>query len=212
MAVVTIRVLLVDDHPVVLDGLAAGLRQNGIGVAGSATSLGEARGMLARGNVDVVLVDIRLPDGSGTELLRLAKDPGAPAFIVVSSFASPEYLEVAMNLGAKGYLLKTAKTRDVVAAVRRVSAGMPAFTPAQLLEGHGANWTPLSDREAQIVSRLLAGRSNSEIGADLGLSTKRVEAYLTRLFERYQVASRTELALRAQGEGWLDLPTHEDMS
>jgi DNA-binding NarL/FixJ family response regulator len=208
----TIRVLLVDDHPVVLDGLAAGLRQHGIEVAGAATTLAEARRALANGNIDVVLVDIRLPDGSGTELLRLAKDPGAPAFIVVSSFASPEYLEVAMSLGAKGYLLKTAKTGDVVAAVRRAAAGMPAFTPAQLMEGYAASWTPLSEREAEIISRLLAGRSNDEIGADLGLSTKRVEAYLTRMYERYEVASRTELALRAQQDGWLDLPTHEDMS
>jgi DNA-binding NarL/FixJ family response regulator len=208
----TIRVLLVDDHPVVLDGLAAGLRQHGIEVTGLAMSLAQARAILAGGNIEVVLVDIRLPDGSGTELFRLAKDPGAPAFIVLSSFATAEYLEVAMSLGARGYLLKTAKTADIVAAVRRVAAGVPAFTPEQLLEGHAANWSPLSAREARIVARLLAGRSNAEIGADLGLSTKRVEAYLTRLFERYDVASRTELALRAQAEGWLDLPTAEETS
>jgi DNA-binding NarL/FixJ family response regulator len=208
----TIRVLLVDDHPVVLDGLAAGLRQHGIEVTGLAMSLAQARAILAGGNIEVVLVDIRLPDGSGTELFRLAKDPGAPAFIVLSSFATAEYLEVAMSLGARGYLLKSAQTSDLVAAVRRVAAGVPAFTPEQLLEGHGAIWSPLSAREARIVARLLAGRSNAEIGADLGLSTKRVEAYLTRLFERYDVASRTELALRAQAEGWLDLPTAEETS
>ena len=86
----TIRVLLVDDHPVVLDGLAAGLRQHGIEVTGLAMSLAQARAILAGGNIEVVLVDIRLPDGSGTELFRLAKDPGAPAFIVLSSFATAE--------------------------------------------------------------------------------------------------------------------------
>lgn len=206
----SIRVLLVDDHPVVLDGLAAGLKQSDIEVAGSATTLAQARELLAGGNIDVVLVDIRLPDGSGTELLQLGNSPDDPSFILISSFTSPEYLEAAMRLGAKGYLLKTAKTEDIVAAIRRVAAGMPAFTPAQLLEGYEANWTPLTDREAQIISRLLAGRSNDEIGADLDLSTKRVEAYLTRLYERYGVASRTELALRAQAEGWLELPRAPD--
>lgn len=205
----TIRVLLVDDHPVVVEGLSAGLRGHGIDVVGSASTLRQAHQYLASGTADVVLVDIRLPDGSGTDLLRLAREPGSPSFIVLSSFSSPEYLEVTMKLGASGYLLKTATTADVVAAIRRVAAGLPAFTPEQLIEGHRANWTPLTPREAEIVARLIAGRSNDEIGGDLGLSTKRIEAYLTRLFNRYGVASRTELALRAQAEDWLDLPASD---
>jgi DNA-binding NarL/FixJ family response regulator len=205
----TIRVLIVDDHPIVVDGLVAGLRSHGIDVRGSASSIRAAREFMAQDDLDVVLVDLRLPDGSGTALMRGIADPGGPAFIVLSSFSSPEYLEVAMRLGARGYLLKTAKTTEIVSAIRRVVAGRPAFTPAQLLEGHAARWEPLTEREAAIVRRVVDGRSNDEIGTDLGISTKRVEAHLTRLFERYRVASRTELAVRAERDGWLDLPRRD---
>lgn len=200
------RVLIVDDHPVVVDGLTAGLQAHGIEVVGSASSVSEARTRLAGKDIDVVLVDLRLPDGSGTELLDAARSADAPAFILLSSFSSAEYVEVAMQLGARGYLLKTAKTSDVVSAIRRVVAGLPAFTPEQIMDGLRSAWQPLSEREANLLERLIAGRSNDEIAGDLGISTKRVEAHLTRLYERYEVASRTELAVRAERDGWLELP------
>lgn len=207
MAGMTERVLVVDDHPVVVDGLVAGLRAHGIDEVSTASTLAEAKALLQRERIDVVLLDLRLPDGSGTSLLRFAQslDP-RPAVVILSSFRSPEYLDVTMRLGAKGYLLKTAPIEEVVAAVRRAASGLSAFTSEEALEVHSHQWTPLTARGHEILSRLIAGRSNDEIGGDLGISTKRVEAHLSRMYARYGVGSRVELALRAERDNWLDLP------
>lgn len=215
MAVVSERVLVVDDHPVVVDGLVAGLRIHGFDDVMAAATMAEAKSLLEQHRIDVVLLDLRLPDGSGTSLLRFAQSLAhVPAIVILSSFRSPEYLDVTMRLGARGYLLKTAPIEEVVAAVRRAASGLAAFSAEEAVAAHANPWIPLTAREHQIVERLVAGRSNDEIGADLGISTKRVEAHLSLLYERYRhrygVTSRTELALRAKSEGWLDLPTSGD--
>ena len=107
-----IRVGIVDDHPVVLDGLAASLaRQPGIEVAWSAGSLAESRAALEAGACDVVLVDVRLPDGSGMDLI--APSAHGPAFLVLSSFDRPQYARAAYGRGASGYLLKTAPMDEI---------------------------------------------------------------------------------------------------
>ena len=204
----TARVLLVDDHPVVLDGLERALaREPDLAIAGRATSCAEARSILARETIDVALVDVRLPDGSGLELAAefTARD-ARPAWIVLSSFETPQYIAAAVSLGAAGYLLKTAPIGEVVETIRRVAAGATAFTARQLAGARQPGMLRLTSVDSGIVRGILAGRSNDEIARDLGLSTRTVEAHLTRLYKRAGVASRTELALRAEREGWLDLP------
>jgi DNA-binding NarL/FixJ family response regulator len=196
-----IRVAVVDDHPVVLDGLAAALaRQPGIEVAWSAASVAEARARLLDAACDVVLVDVRLPDGSGLDLVR-ASD-GGPAFVVLSSFDRPQYARSAIQRGAAGYLAKTAPTEEVVSAVRIAAAGGSAFPPAQIVAL--ARAPELTEREVSLVRLVAEGWSNDEVAARLSISPKTVEAYLTRLFERWGVATRTELALHAERSGWLD--------
>lgn len=204
----TVRILHIDDHPVVLDGLEAGLTLGAdLMLIGRATSCGEARSILASEAIDVVLVDIRLPDGSGLELMAESHDAiDGPAWIVLSSFETPQYVTAALSLGAAGYLLKTAPIADVVEAIRRVAAGGSAFTRNQLRTARESGAFRLAPLERKIVQGLSAGRSNDEIARDLGIARKTVEAHLTRLFELFEVTSRTELALRAEREGWLDLP------
>ena len=204
----TVRILHIDDHPVVLDGLEAGLMQGAdLMLIGRATSCGEARSILASEAIDVVLVDIRLPDGSGLELIsEYTNAADGPAWIVLSSFETPQYVTAALSLGAAGYLLKTAPIADVVEAIRRVAAGGSAFTRNQLRTARESGAFRLALLERKIVQGLSAGRSNDEIARDLGIARKTVEAHLTRLFELFEVTSRTELALRAEREGWLDLP------
>lgn len=200
-----IAVALIDDHPAVISGLERILdRESDLTVVGTAGSLAEARPLLGRQDVDVALVDIRLGDGVGTELIEEAAAQGGPATIVLSSFDHPQYVSASVRLGAQGFLLKTAPLQEVVEAIRRVAGGGTAFTAEQLREGQRPS-VVLSDRERSIIRLLIKSRSNDEIARELGLSRKTIEAHLTRMFERFGALSRTELAVRGHREGWLDL-------
>jgi DNA-binding NarL/FixJ family response regulator len=205
----TVRVLLIDDHPVVLDGLTIALEAHGIEIAGKARTLAEARSLLSSVEADVALLDLRLPDGSGTDLL--SADDGAadgPAFIVLSTFQTPQYVAAAVALGASGFVAKTAPTEDIVEAVQSVAEGGTAF-PRDLVRPGRNRWIPFTRREHDIIAGVLAGRSNDELSVDLHVARKTVEAYLTRLYTRFGVLTRTELAILAEREQWLSLPVRD---
>ncbi len=204
----TIRILVVDDHPVVLSGLLSALNdRDEVTVVGQAGDVEAALALLRDRPVDVGLVDIRLTSGTGLDLIQAAEYlPQTPAWIVLSSFETPQYIVAALDLGASGYLLKTAPLERVIDAILRVAAGGTAFEARHLQAANRARRQRLTPREREVVARVVAGRSNDEISADLGVARKTIEAYLTRLFERFEVGSRTELALKAEREGWLGLP------
>lgn len=204
----TVRVLLIDDHPVVLDGLSIALEAHGLEIAGRARSLAEARTLVASVEADVALLDLRLPDGSGTDLLSGIEDGRGPAFIVLSTFQTPQYVAAAVALGASGFVAKTAPTEEIVDAVRVVADGGTAF-PREASRPARNRWHPLTRREHDIIAGVLAGRSNDELSADLRIARKTVEAYLTRLYARFGVLSRTELAVLAEREQWLSLPVRD---
>ncbi len=198
-----IRVAVVDDHPVVTSGLAVALGHSiDIEVAWTAGSVEDARLALASDTpVDVVLLDVRLPDGSGLDLLPGQRDD-PPAFLVLSSWDRPQYAAAAFKRGAAGYLLKVAPMPDIVAAIRKAAAGGLAFEARQLASLRGAR--TLTPREVEVVGLVAKGLSNDEIAVSLGIARKTVEAYLTRLFAQWGFATRTELAIWAEREGWLD--------
>ena len=202
----TIRVLVVDDHPVVVDGLRAALAGHAdLEVMQPAPTLAAAREALAE-PVDVVICDVRLPDGTGFELLEhLGGRDGGPAVLMISSFDAPQYVDAARRLGARGFLLKTAPSERIVDALRRVHAGDTAFD--RVAVDAGAHSMKLTPRERDVVAAVVRGRSNDEASAELGISRKTVEAHLSRIYERTGAASRTELALMAERGGWLDVPT-----
>ena len=204
----TIDLLLVDDHPIVLDGLRAALeRYDDVTIVGEASTLARARQLIVDPAVDVVLLDLRLPDGSGMDLLRDAEQlPAPPAVIVLSSFMTPQYVNAAITLGASGFLLKTAPTEEIHAAIVLVADGRLAFSVDQLRASRDAAWAPLTPREHDLIAGVMAGRSNDELSGDLGVTRKTVEAYLSRLFIRFDVATRTELGIQAEREQLLDLP------
>lgn len=196
-----IRIGIVDDHPVVLDGLASSLaQQQGLEVAWTASTLTDARRALAATPCDVVIVDVRLPDGSGLDLIQRS---APPAFVVLSSWDRPLYVRSAIERGASGFLLKTAPTAEVAAAIRAAADGGTTFR-AHHLQALTTAAAP-TPREIEVVRLLASGLSNDEIATRLSVSPKTVEAYLTRLFERWDVTTRTELALLGEREGWLDL-------
>ena len=199
----SIRVAVVDDHPVVRDGTAALLAtQPGLEVVGAASSLDEAAALIATTAIDVLLLDIRLGTDSGLRLLadQHGDDP-MPAVVVVTAYDYPQYADAALRLGAAGFVLKTAPVGELVGAIERAAAGGLAFgvRPRQQPDR-------LSARELEVVRLVVDGRSNDEIGGALGIGSKTVETHLRRMFERFSIASRTELATRALRGGWLDVP------
>lgn len=203
----SIRVALVDDHPVVLQGLETALGTvNDIEIVAHGGTVAEARGIMARYDVDVLLLDIRLPDGNGLELLSEVPWRGRPAVLILSSFRSHQYVAAAVRFGASGFLLKTAPLAELIAAIRSLAAGGTAFTTDQIREGQ-AGLVKLTEQEGEIVRLVLDGRSNDEIAVVMQTSRKTVEYHLSRLYERFGIMTRVELALRADHEGWLDMPS-----
>lgn len=210
-----IRVAVVDDHPVLRDGTAALLdQQPDLDVTITAGSLAELAEQMAAGRagtadalsrhrVDVIVLDIRLGQQSGLDLLPqlAAEESSGPATVVLSAYDYPQYVEAAHRLGAAGYVLKTAPTAELIEAIRRAAAGGLSFSVRP-----SATVRALSERERDVVRLVVDGRSNDEIGGQLGIGGKTVETHLRRLFERHGLASRTELATRAIREGWLDVP------
>ena len=200
-----IRVAIVDDHPIVAEGTAALLRGEAdlavVAIAGSLEAAADA-GLDDPSRVDVVLLDIRLGTDSG--LRFLSGDAPRPAVLVLTAYDYPQYAEAARRLGAAGLVLKTAPLPELIAAIRRVAGGGEAFSGrAADVEGRAVRLTP---REREVLSLVVEGRSNDEIGLALGIGSKTVETHVARMFERCGVASRTELATRSVREGWLDVP------
>ena len=198
---VTIRLAIVDDHPVVRDG-TAGLfaLQPAVEVVGVGSTLDEARAMLAAAEPpDVLLLDIQL--GSDSGLTLLTDERRHTAIVLLTAFDYPQYAAAALQLGAAGFVVKTAPIAELMAAVEDAAAGRLAFD-----ERARGRLDRLTGRELEIARLATAGRSNDEIGRELGIATKTVEAHLGRLYARFDVASRTELAARALREGWLDVP------
>lgn len=200
-----IRVLLVDDHPAILDAVGAGVHgAPDMVLAGSARTLPEARAAIGAsvGMIDVVVSDVQLAgEAEGLRLLD-GMPPDGPAVLLLSSFDAPPLIRTAFERGAAGYLIKTSEVAEILDAVRTVAGGGTAFSAAMLRAIRSAPRRP-SDREIEVLALLCNGASNDEIGVRLGVTEKTVESHLRRLFDRYGVLSRTELAVLALREGWV---------
>lgn len=199
----TIRVAVVDDHPAMREGTAALLaREPDLVVVGTGGSADEARRLLAADPPpDVLLLDVRLGEEAGGLDVLAEPDASRAAVVLLTAFDYPQYERVAMELGAAGFVIKSAPVPDLLAAVRRAAAGELVFRRRRV----GVDAT-LTERERGVVSMVADGRSNDEIAGSLAVSTKTVEVTLSRLYRRFRVASRTELVARAIRDGWLDLP------
>ena len=199
-----IRVVLVDDHPAILDAVGSAVRDApDLELAGTARSLDDARALLAATpGVEVVVSDVQLAgEAEGLRLLDAIGSDG-PSVLFLSSFDQPPLVRTAFDRGAAGYLLKTSELPDILDAIRTVAGGGTAFSAAMLRTIRNAPRRP-SDREVEVLTLVCAGATNDEIGGRLGVSDKTVESHLRRLFDRYGVLSRTELAVLALREGWV---------
>jgi DNA-binding NarL/FixJ family response regulator len=202
--VATIRVLAVDDHPAILDAIDRAVTQTEtmslVGVARDRTS---AEKLIVELNPDVIVCDVQL--GGNVDGLRLLEQFGArprPIFLMLSAYDYPSLFRASHERGAAGYLLKTTELQDVVAAIELVATGSTVFTSADMRRVQESPRRP-SDREIQVLSLVAGGATNEEIGQSLSLSLKTVESHLRRLFDRYGAMNRTELAVLALREGWI---------
>ncbi|MHB8960738.1 MAG: response regulator transcription factor [Candidatus Limnocylindrales bacterium] len=197
-----VRLAIVDDHPVLRDGLASLLdRELDLVIVATGATANDATRLLASADIDVLVLDVRLGQASGFESLSDAvEDAPRPAVVVLTAFDYPQYAEAALRLGASAFVLKSAPIGELLGAIRRAAAGGLTFSKRP------GSAVSLTRRELEVIRLVSEGRSNDEIATALGMGPKTVETHLRKVFERHDIASRTELAARAIREGWLELP------
>ncbi len=202
-----LRVLLVDDHEVVRDGVKALLQAtDDIIVTAEASSVREAVDEADRARPDVVVMDVRLADGSGIEATReiRARHPKT-AVIMLTSFADDEALFASIMAGASGYVLKQVRGGELVRAIRTVGKGESLLDPAvtssvldRLRKGKhllkDEKLARLSPQEERILSLVADGKTNREIGEELHLAEKTVKNYVSSILSKLEVARRAEAA------------------
>ena len=203
----SVRVVVVEDHPVTRVGIVALLGQDDrITVVGEAADGEGGLEVAAREDPDVVVTDLRLGDGlDGVGLTRaLRSGRGAPAVLVLTTYDTDRDIVRAVEAGASGYLLKDAAPADIVGAVVRAAGGETVLAPAlaQRVVARMSRPRPeLSAREVEIVAAVARGLGNGEIARTLVISEATVKTHLVHVFTKLDVDSRTAAVARAREEG-----------
>ncbi|MEU3727463.1 response regulator transcription factor, partial [Streptomyces sp. NPDC031705] len=211
-----VRVLLVDDQPLIRSGLRMLMADSeGLEVVGEAGTGGDAVRLAAEQGPDVVVMDIRMPGMDGIEATRrITSGPGAPRVLVLTTFDEDEHVYGALRAGASGFAVKDMALDEILAAVRLVAAGdallAPAVTrrliadfvrapvarerPPRVVEG-------ITDREREVLTLVGRGRSNTEIAEELFISVATAKAHVARLFSKLGARDRVQLVITAYETG-----------
>lgn len=209
-----VRVLVVDDHPLFLDGVRAALAgAPDLQLVGEAADRRTALAAAAELRPDVVLLDVGLPDGSGIDVARelLGQAPGTRVLMMTMS-DEDETIVAAMRAGARGYVVKGAGRADLLAAVRTVAAGGAVFSPGvadrlgaffgSLATQPGREAFPqLTEREREVLDLIARGYDNRRIARELFLSDKTVRNHVSNVLAKLRVETRGEAVIRARGAG-----------
>ena len=207
MAEPPLRVMLVDDHEVVRGGIRAMLQStDDIVVTAEAASVREAIDEAARARPDVIVMDVRLTDGSGIEATRqIRADRPESKVLMLTSFADDEALFASIMAGASGYVLKQINAAELLRAIRAVGRGESLLDPAvttsvldRLRKGkhlmQDEKLARLSPQEERILTAVADGKTNREIGEDLHMAEKTVKNYVSSILSKLEVARRAEAA------------------
>lgn len=199
-----IRVLLAEDQSLVLGALSALLSlEDDLEVVGAASDGEVALAKVRELVPDVLVTDIEMPRLSGLDLaLRVREEFPAVRVVIVTTFGRAGYLRRALEVGAKGYLLKDAPASELADAIRRVYAGGRAIDPSLAAEAWGEQ-DPLTERERQVLRAAESGASTSAIAAQLSLSEGTVRNYLSEAISKLGAENRVEAARAAREKGWL---------
>jgi DNA-binding NarL/FixJ family response regulator len=203
-----IRLLIADDHALILEGLAATIgRQEDMTVVAKASDGREAVELWKRHRPDVSLLDLRMPRLNGVGVIKEVRDLDVSARVIVQTiYDTDEEIYQAIRAGAKGYLLKDATLEELLDSIRRVHAGETCISPALGAKlASRMSGEPLTSREVDVLKLLARGRSNKEIAADLSISETTVKTHMRSIFSKLNVMSRTEAIAAANRRGLTQL-------
>lgn len=198
-----VTILIVDDHPIVREGLKRILADEpDMVVRGEASSVQEATAQLQAQQWDVVVLELALPDQNSLEILSyLTRQPAAPPILVFTVYAEAQYALRLLHMGAAGYLTKQAEPQELITALRRVANGQRYISPtlAELLtagaDRHPAQsrHTTLSNREFQVLCLIASGKTVSEIATELSVSVATISTHRGRILEKMRMRNTTDL-------------------
>ncbi|WP_404434163.1 response regulator transcription factor [Microbacterium lacus] len=204
-----IRLLIVDDHPVVRTGLAVMLSDEpGFEVVAEASDGEQAVRVAAATRPDVVLMDLRMPGVGGVEATARITAAGDAKVLILTTYETDDQILAAIEAGASGYLLKAAPQAEIVAGIRSVAAGQSALSPqvaVRLVERmrHPERESVLTARETEVLRLVAAGNSNKQVASSLGIGESTVKTHLLKVFEKLGVADRTRAVTLAMERGLL---------
>lgn len=209
----TVRLLIVDDHPVVRAGMVAMLSEEaGLEIVGEAANGAEALGLIPRLRPDVVLMDLRMPVMDGAEATaRIIGQPDAPQVLVLTTYDTDADIIRAVEAGARGYLLKDAPPRQIAEAILRAAKGETVLAPTvaakladRMRAGHEE--PELTARETEVLALVAQGQTNAEVGRSLFIGEATVKTHLLRAFAKLGVNDRTAAVTAAYRRGLLPHP------
>jgi DNA-binding NarL/FixJ family response regulator len=203
-----IRVLTVDDHPMIRDGIAAAVgAQPDMQIVGEASNGREALEQYRALRPDVTLLDLNMPDVNGVDAINAIRTEFPDARIVVLTTYTGDVLALrALKAGALGYLLKSSLRKELLGAIREVHRGrrhIPAEVALAIAEHVGAE--DLSEREIDVIRRVATGLSNKEIGAHLSISEQTVKTYMKSILSKLDANDRSHAITIALERGFIDL-------
>lgn len=211
----SIRVVLIDDEPLVRAGLAAIIDSDtGLDVVGEAGDGADAIDLIQRTQPDIVIMDVRMPQLNGLEATRLLvarQDP--PRVLILTTFDSDDYVFEALRVGADGFVLKRAEPEELIRAVYVVAGGEVLLYPQKVREMAAqagrredlASVAQLSSREQEVLSLMARGLSNVEIAGELFLGSETVKTYVSSLLGKVGARDRTQAVIRAFESGFITL-------
>lgn len=211
-----IRVVIVDDHEIVREGLKTMLQSEpDFEVVADSATADHLSDLVEQARPDVVLLDARLPGVSGAEACRrLTGSHPEVAVLIVSTFSDEELVNDCIKAGARGYVVKDVEQFSLKESIRAVHRGAGAVSPqiaATMLDrirsdevtSHGTVPIPLSETQLEIVRLIARGFSNREVADRVHLSENTIKSHVQQIFRKLHVGNRVEAALRASEEGWL---------
>jgi len=196
------RLLIIDDHAVVRQGLVQAFKEQGFASIETAGSIKQARAKIAAFNPEAIIVDLNLPDGSGLEVVQWVRKHSTKIAIIILSLNDPaQYIKIARSSGANAYLSKSQSMQEIISSVTFALSNPGSFTSALTADQHlDFDLTP---REIEVLYLLADGASNSDISSKLYISLSTVKTHISSLMRKLQCTNRTAAAKIARDNGFL---------